>query len=304
MRQLVTLPDDAAQKLADHLLTLDIQTQLQREGDGTAVWVCDEDRLGQARQELEAFQRNPSDSRYRQASSTADQIRREEERDETNYRRQMQYAADKVAQAGRGAVRPVTFALMALAVLATLITQWGNSEIVLTKELWISSRPADGFRLSQVASGEVWRLVTPIFLHYGFMHLFFNLLWLLSLGGQIESLRGSWRLLLLVLVLAILSNLTQFYLGHPRYVAGRLLLFPSLNFGGLSGVVSGLFGYIWVKSRREPSLGFYLSTQTVVMMLGWIFLCVFFLTNIANGAHLGGLAAGVLLGFIPTRRRD
>src|SRR3954454_19541368 len=86
MRQIVTLPDEDAQKFADYLLTLTIETQLHHDKDGQAVWVCDEDRVPQARQELEAFLRNPADSRYGKASSVAREIREEEEHTEEEYR--------------------------------------------------------------------------------------------------------------------------------------------------------------------------------------------------------------------------
>jgi GlpG protein len=198
---------------------------------------------------------------------------------------------------------------MVLAGMVSLVTKWGNPEIVLTQELLISTKPADWPRLSQVASGEVWRLVTPMFLHFDWMHLVFNLIWALYLGGQIESLRGSGRLLLLVVVLSITSNLAQYYLGPPSFQGGHIVLRPSVYFGGLSGVVYGLFGYIWVKSRLEPHLGLYVSVQTVVFMLGWFFMCLFGVTSVlfgisvANAAHSGGLVAGMVLAALFARRR-
>jgi GlpG protein len=307
MRQIATLPDEDAHRLADYLLTLDIQTQLHHEGDGTSVWVCDEDRVPQARQELENFQRNPADTRYRQAATAAGQIRRDEERSEKEYQLQQQYAQQKVAQAGSGGHRPVTFAVMAMTVLTAMLTQIpSNPEIVLTQEMFISTRPADFPRLSQVASGEVWRLVTPMFLHFGWIHIVFNLLWFLQLAGQIEAVRGSWRLLLLILVVSIASNLTQYYLGAASFVGGQIVLRPSVYFGGLSGVVYGLFGYLWVKSRLRPDLGLYVSQQTVMFMVGWFFLCLFFLKGVANGGHAGGLIAGAILAAlpIPSPRRE
>jgi GlpG protein len=311
MRQIATLPDDAAHKFADYLLTLRIETKLERQDDGTAVWVCDEDRVPQARQELEAFQQGPTDARYGQATAVANEMRSQEERVERAYRRRQKRADEQVAAVIGGGTRLLTLGILALAILVAVLTRMGKRDIVLTQELFISAprqvaangqqEPPAG-TLDEVLSGQVWRLVTPILLHFSYLHLIFNLLMFLSLGGQVEARRGSLRFLLLLLVLAVASNLTQYYLGHPSIVNGGLVLYCSPYFGGLSGVVYGLFGYSWIKSRREPDLGIQVSTQTVVILLVW-FLACFFMDNIANGAHAGGLAAGLLLGAIPTRWR-
>src|SRR5947209_20418782 len=108
--------------------------------------------------------------------------------------------------------------------------------------------------LEEVARGEVWRLVTPIFIHLGPLHLFFNMLWLLDLGSMIEVRQGTWRFALLILGTAIISNLAQLYLVGP-------------DFGGMSGVVYGLLGYAWMKGKFDPSAGIFVHPQTVTMML-------------------------------------
>src|SRR5262245_17274341 len=67
MRQIATLPRDSAGKFADHLRSLRIDTRLEAQPDGVAVWVCDEDKVARARQELDAFTRDPSDPRFARA---------------------------------------------------------------------------------------------------------------------------------------------------------------------------------------------------------------------------------------------
>jgi GlpG protein len=197
--------------------------------------------------------------------------------------------------------------VLAITVLVTLYVWLGGEQgKALKSNLLLSSqRPPDWPQLTQVASGQVWRLVTPIFLHGDWLHLFFNVLLFMALAGQVEAVRGSRRLLLLILVLAVLSNLAQYYLGatlNQLQPDRSRNPFPG-NFGGLSGVVYGLFGYIWAKSKLEPQLGLGTSLQTTVILVGWFFVCLFFLSNVANGAHFGGVAVGLLLGAIPTRRR-
>ena len=56
--------------------------------------------------------------------------------------------------------------------------------------------------LPEIRHGQLWRLITPIFIHFGPLHIFFNMLWLRDLGSMIEGRQSSWRLALLVLVIA------------------------------------------------------------------------------------------------------
>lgn len=146
-----------------------------------------------------------------------------------------------------------------------------------------------------LASGQVWRLLSPAFLHFGWMHLIFNMLWLWYFGRQVEALQGSRRILTLLLVAGAGANLAQ-------YAAGTVL------FGGMSGVDFALLAYVWLMSRRAPHSGFFVPQMLVVFMLGWL---VFAMTdmaamvgfgNVANEAHLGGLVVGLALGWYHSGR--
>ncbi|MBZ9569096.1 rhomboid family intramembrane serine protease [Modicisalibacter tunisiensis] len=145
-----------------------------------------------------------------------------------------------------------------------------------------------------LASGQLWRLLTPALMHFGWMHLIFNMLWLWYFGRQIESLHGSRRFVWVVLASALGSNLAQ-------YATGTVL------FGGMSGVDYALLGYVWLMSRRRPHSGFFVPTMLVVFMIGWM---VFTMTdfaapvgfgNVANEAHLGGLLIGLGIGLWASR---
>jgi GlpG protein len=162
--------------------------------------------------------------------------------------------------------------------------------------------------LEQVRHGQVWRLVTPIFLHFGLLHLLFNLFMLYQLGGPVEARRGSVRFLVLVLAIAVISNVAQYYFGNITRNGGHLTFRPSPLFGGLSGVVYGLFGYVWMKARFDPGLGLMMSQNTVVILLGWFFLCLLgpyfdllapLIGHVANMAHAAGLAVGLAVGYVP-----
>jgi GlpG protein len=144
-----------------------------------------------------------------------------------------------------------------------------------------------GKPLVAIRRGQVWRLVTPIFLHFGILHLVFNMFWLRDLGGMIELRRGTWRLALIVLAAAVIPNLAQYFWAGPF-------------FGGMSGVVYALFGYVWIKGRYEPHLGLGVSQETAFIMLAWLVLCMTgWVGDIANAAHVAGLVVGVVIAYLP-----
>ena len=155
--------------------------------------------------------------------------------------------------------------------------------------------PGEG-GIPEILNGQFWRLFTPIFIHYGIMHIVFNMMWLRDLGSMIEGRESTWRLLFLVLVTAAISNLAQYLIKIPS--------FPNLsggqpNFGGMSGVVYGLLGYIWIRGKMHRASGLLLHKSTVIMMLVWLVLCFTgYMGPIANMAHLFGLLTGMALGFL------
>ena len=183
---------------------------------------------------------------------------------------------------------PLTATLIAASIAAGLLTRLGsNADFVYP--LLISVHPDAG--LPEIRGGELWRLITPIFLHFGLLHIGFNMLWLWDLGGMIESRQGPVRLGLLVLVAGVAGNLAEYAWSGPA-------------FGGMSGVVYALLGYAWVQGRFNPRAGLTLHQPVVVMMLIWFVICWLGLVgNIANMAHTVGLASGLLLGWAFAHRR-
>ena len=143
-----------------------------------------------------------------------------------------------------------------------------------------------------LAGGEYWRLLTPMFLHFGILHVVFNMLWFWEIGRRIELRNGGLLLLVLVLVSSLCSNLLQYKMTGPGF------------FGGMSGVVFGLLGYSLVWSKLLPQRDMGLPHSIYIFMLG--FMVVGFsglfdllgLGNLANWAHLGGLLAGAVMGAV------
>jgi membrane associated rhomboid family serine protease len=181
-------------------------------------------------------------------------------------------------------IPPVTTVLIAISIAVAVLSRLGSSPAVLAP-LFIGDPNTQGFQA--VLSGEVWRLITPIFIHFGIIHLLFNMLWLWDLGLVIEQRKGYLFLMGFVFVVGIISNIAQFILSGSPF------------FGGMSGVVYGLLGYIWIHGRRNPLFGITLHKHIVVMMLAWFVLCWFGIFGpIANWAHTFGLGMGIALGFL------
>ncbi|HTU88820.1 MAG TPA: rhomboid family intramembrane serine protease [Gemmataceae bacterium] len=325
MRQLTTLPNAAdAHALADYLLTLKIDTQLEKQPEGWAIWIRDEDHVPRARQELEEYQRNPADPRYKGAGNTAALLRKQKLQEEKAYHRRQERFYARMGRAG--AAGGVTLTLIAISVIVFILKDGFTFGPSLTQTLFIApyeiklvsynpfaESAEEALRwelrspgLKPILHGEIWRLVTPIFIHFGIWHIVFNIWCLYVLGGAIERRRGRGRYLALVLATAILSNLAQYFLGHIGSGAPLASLPRQPGFGGMSGVVYGLFGYIWMKTRFQPELGLLIDRTNIIIMMGWFFLCMTPLIHtivpqgVANVAHAAGLLAGMLIGYVPT----
>lgn len=153
--------------------------------------------------------------------------------------------------------------------------------------LFITLRP--GTDLAEVRSGQLWRLITPIFLHFHLLHIAFNGMAMWVLGSVLERRMGAAHLLVLVVVIGVGSNLAEYYGTGPW-------------FGGLSGVVYGLLGYFWIQGRYNPRFGLRLHNHVIYLMLGWFLLCwAEIIPNVANWAHTAGLGMGMASAWVSWR---
>ena len=188
---------------------------------------------------------------------------------------------------------PVMLGLIAVSVCVFLLVYvFGYAEVLaaLTFPHFILR---DGQPLAASVNGQYWRLVTPAFLHFGWLHIAFNCLWLWELGRRVEIVIGHFNTLMLCLVIALVCNISQFV------YSGAIL------FGGMSGVVYGLLGFAWIAALLQPRWSGMRPMQSViVLMLGWLVVCMVGLVealgfgSIANAAHLAGLLSGVALGAL------
>lgn len=281
----------------DYLLTKGIDVTIESTTDQWTIWVYDEDEVDQSKSELDAFLKSPSAEKYQGVSQQAESIREEKiKKVRENYSRQVDVR--ETWNRPFTSRCPVTSLLIGISVVVFLFMQSDEYNNQVRQALSICSFQVSGNmisydkRLIDVQEGEVWRLVTPIFIHFSIMHILFNCIMTYQLGGAIEANRGSGRLLLLVLLTAIPSNLAQFYWSGP-------------SFGGLSGVVYGMFGYMWMKSKFDPQSYFFVPPNMVFILIGWFFLCMTgFVGPVANLAHGFGLGTGMVIGVASTFLRQ
>ena len=152
-----------------------------------------------------------------------------------------------------------------------------------------------------VEHGQWWRFITPMFIHFSWLHIVFNLLWVWEIGRKIEFTNSAVVLFVAVIASSLAANVTQYLLSGPSL------------FGGMSGVVFGLLGHSLIWSRLVPWKGVGLPSGIYIFML--VYLVVGFtgvidllgLGSLANGAHLGGLiggfATGGLAGLLARQRQ-
>jgi GlpG protein len=161
---------------------------------------------------------------------------------------------------GRLEVGWLTLALLVACLAVTILTSFGTDQTLVNYFSITRYRYVDGIHfgghsgLPEICHGEIWRLFTPIFIHFAFSHLFYNALWILIFGTLIEKRQGIWVLALLVLGVAGLSDLAQYAVRGPA-------------FGGISGVMCGLLGYIWTRDMLDPAAGLRLDRMVLILAI-------------------------------------
>ena len=199
---------------------------------------------------------------------------------------------------------PVVISLIVIAVITVWLTSMSSNELAAGLMIvdprqyeWVSLADRLNALLDTVSKGQIWRLITPDFLHFSWPHIIFNSVMLWFLGSQVEFIDGRTRLLVLALVASLLSNGLQYLVTGPL-------------FGGLSGVVYAIMGYCWLSQRRLPRFQF--PPALITFALAWMVLGftplpnMLGMGNMANEAHLGGFIAGLLVAVLwpPPGRRQ
>lgn len=293
--------DQRAAKFSDYLYTRGIENNVERDdANRFEVWVSDDDKLAEASQLLQQFMANPESPEYAGAENAA-RKQRAQEVAEAEAAEKRVFNSGQVLYRQRSGMIIITGLLIVISVCVAWFTKLGEDRAALQPWSITQYQVDDRFMtweggIPEVKAGQVWRLVTPIFIHFGAIHLFFNMYWLIYLGGMIERAKGHFYLLGLVLVMAVLSNLAQYYISIP----GVSRAVPS--FGGMSGVNYALFGYCWMKSKYDFASGIEIHPNTVAMMVVWFVICFAGIMPVANMAHAAGLVGGMVWGVISAKR--
>lgn len=187
---------------------------------------------------------------------------------------------------------PVTIVLILLGFIGAALVN-ADDRLFSFAEPFLFQGLSNGYFVpfsESLAAGEYWRLITPMFLHFGFLHVLFNSLIIWEVGRRIEIAKGSFHYVGFILLVGIVSNVSQYSVMNNTI------------FGGLSGVVYGVIGYVAVYQEfiRHPVLQF--NKATIAFFIVWLLLGVFGVIDafiqgsIANTAHVSGLLTGAIFG--------
>lgn len=334
MRKIGTFPDRRAEKFADYLTAEGMPANVQKTDEGSYnLWVVDEDHWEQCKAQFEEFLADPDADKYNHAGKVARDIRREERVRQERVRQRVRVGKQVFSRR-----TPITFICLGICVLLSLVTEFQLGLQPVTRALLFNCVPVDvameagwltpetiadmengsngtlELRAASLLQGELWRVVTPAFLHSGIRHLLFNMLVLVYFGRRVEWREGRWFMIGLVLAGAAIPNLLQ-GLMSGAYDGTRLYLgvadeqlFLYSPFAGFSGVDFAIVTFMWLRGLYRLVPDYQMSQLTLIMFLAVLFLGIAGLdeavlgANVANWAHGGGVLVGLVAAMLPIGR--
>lgn len=184
---------------------------------------------------------------------------------------------------------PATLLLISISLVVAIVTSLGSEAyrlsyffypLISASSLWALFADINSIAIAA-------QTLSPMFLHFGELHLVFNMLWLWYFGRQLESLQPVWAFLLLVIFTSFVSNTTQY------------LAIEYNNFGGMSGVVYGLVGYTWIIHSLMPRSHLLINNNMFIFfVIALVLMEVLASSWIATAAHAGGLISGIVSGLL------
>jgi membrane associated rhomboid family serine protease len=197
----------------------------------------------------------------------------------------------KAAYGGRARRAPyVTWALIAINVVMLVATTSGSGLLsgspgnALFRKLALEPcyGPPGGPCYEGVATGDYYRLLTSMFLHFGIIHLGLNMYCLYLIGPALEQAFGQVRYLATYLLAGLGGAVLSYALGPQNEIAA-----------GASGAVFGLFGAFYVMARKRN-----LDVSSITATIGLNLFLSFAVSGIDWRGHVGGLVTGAALAWV------
>lgn len=142
-------------------------------------------------------------------------------------------------------------------------------------------------------SGQWWRLLSSTFVHFGLLHIAFNMWALYASGRMVERLFGSTRFVLLYLFAGVAASMVS------------VLWNPAVNSAGASGAIFGVFGgllaFVMNPRNQVPQSVMVEHRNSTMLFAGYTLFYGAAHSGIDNAAHIGGLLAGLAMGFVLAR---
>lgn len=256
----------------DYVGTIGVKAQVVPESEGFVIY-CSQDKYDLALTEFKQFIEQPHHAKYQHAAwqnGTITDVNPHSPALLSSFKEQF------FAHAGL-----VTLTIFSLCWLVFIASELGWATVIFQQLQFYPQ-----LTIEQITQAP-HRLLGPALFHFSWLHIVFNTMWWWQLGGAIEKAFGKASLIKIFLATALASNVGQFLVDGPY-------------FGGLSGVVYGLVGYVWWLGWLMPEKGLTLSKPIIGFMLFWLLLgyTTILPFNIANTAHLLGLISGCCLAYI------
>lgn len=268
-----------------HLASLGIEAKILSKEE-SEIWVFDDKHIEQAESLLETFLQNPNATKFQKSKikNTRDSYSPNQNSQKRTYSSKfLQKIQDLLSQFSQktdsSTIYYLSITCIAVSAIVAYFTRLGDLQVA-NQYLFFST--------SHILNGEIWRIFTPMFLHFGLLHFLFNMLWLMDLGLYLEQEKGSKLVLILVICTNLFANPLQFLIAGPF-------------FGGMSGVIYALFGYIWTKMKIDPSSNLYIdSIKSIILLVSFFMSFIGVLGNVANVVHTVGLLTGAIIAVAST----
>ena len=172
----------------------------------------------------------------------------------------------------------ITYIIIALCVFMFVMSGMGIDTMTLVKY---------GANVGElVKNGEVYRLISYMFLHAGIIHMFFNMYSLYIVGPRVEDFYGKWKFLTIYLVSGISGGLLSIAMNGDVVSVGA------------SGAIFGLFGaLLYFAYNYRGYIGAMIRSQIVPIVI-YNLLMGFFISGIDMWGHIGGLIGGLIASYI------